>query len=173
VTVTGHGNVTSTPAGISCGADCAEQYGSGTVVTLTEAPGFSAIFDGWGGACSGHATTCTVTMDQARSVTAGFVDVSQLTIRVSNTHDVGIFTPVYGTNGVRKDGATVCQMSGRGSHDCQIQVLADQPITLTASAGPDDSFYQWNGFCSFSTATTCTFTPHFSTESITATFSNS
>ena len=32
---TGTGTVTSSPAGISCGADCSEPYSSGTVVTLT------------------------------------------------------------------------------------------------------------------------------------------
>ncbi len=33
---TGSGTVTSSPAGISCGADCSEPYNSGTVVTLTQ-----------------------------------------------------------------------------------------------------------------------------------------
>ena len=32
---TGSGTVTSSPAGINCGADCSEPYNSGTVVTLT------------------------------------------------------------------------------------------------------------------------------------------
>jgi len=43
------GTVTSMPAGISCGATCAADYPIGTRVTLTAAPGASAIFGSWGG----------------------------------------------------------------------------------------------------------------------------
>ena len=42
-------------------------------MTLTETPGAGSNFTGWGGACSGTGTTCQVTMDQARNVTATFV----------------------------------------------------------------------------------------------------
>ena len=74
VTVRGSaaGSVTSTPAGVSCGATCSASFTSGTVVTLTAAPGTRARFKGWSGACSGAATTCTVTMSDARSVAAIF-----------------------------------------------------------------------------------------------------
>jgi hypothetical protein len=34
----GQGTVTSSPAGINCGADCTENYTAGTAVTLTAAP---------------------------------------------------------------------------------------------------------------------------------------
>ena len=66
------GNVTSNPVGVSCGATCSANFTSGIVVTLTAAPGARARFKGWSGACSGAATTCTVTMSAARSVTATF-----------------------------------------------------------------------------------------------------
>jgi large repetitive protein len=94
------GRVTSTPAGIDCtwrfsgfavtggqGGDCAETLDDGTVVTLTAQPGAVAVyggggsyldsteqstFTGWGGACTGTQPTCTVTMTQARNVTATF-----------------------------------------------------------------------------------------------------
>ncbi len=68
---TGAGTVTSDPAGIDCGTDCAETLPYGTVVTLTATPGANSVFDGWAGACTGTGT-CTVTIDQARSVTATF-----------------------------------------------------------------------------------------------------
>jgi hypothetical protein len=64
--------VSSNPAGIDCGLDCSESYGSGTSVTLTAAPAAGSTFVGWSGAgCSGVGT-CTVSMTQARSVTATF-----------------------------------------------------------------------------------------------------
>jgi hypothetical protein len=71
----GSGYVTSTPAGISCGPNCLQDtydYDAGTEVTLAADPTGGASFGGWsGGGCSGTGT-CTVTMSQARTVTASF-----------------------------------------------------------------------------------------------------
>ncbi|HKD95834.1 MAG TPA: PASTA domain-containing protein [Gaiellaceae bacterium] len=67
----GAGSVSSSPAGIDCGATCSQAYSFGTVVTLTEAPASGSVFSGWSGACSGTGG-CSVTMNQARSVTATF-----------------------------------------------------------------------------------------------------
>jgi len=73
VTKSGAGTVTSSPAGITCGADCSESYTSGTVVTLTATPASNASFSGWsGGGCSGTGT-CTVTLLANTSVSAKFV----------------------------------------------------------------------------------------------------
>jgi hypothetical protein len=72
---TGSGSVSSSPAGITCGADCTETYNHGTSVTLTASAPVGTLFSGWGGACSGAAATCTVSMTQAQNVTATFVTV--------------------------------------------------------------------------------------------------
>jgi alpha-tubulin suppressor-like RCC1 family protein len=69
--VSNQAGVTSNPPGIDCGADCAETYTSGTVVTLTASP--SMLFGGWSGCDSVSGATCTVTVSSARSVTAGFL----------------------------------------------------------------------------------------------------
>ena len=67
--------MTSSPWGIECGSDCSETYEDGLVVTLTATPEPGSAFTGWGGACSGTAATCSVSMSAARSVTAGFTQV--------------------------------------------------------------------------------------------------
>ncbi len=67
----GAGTVSSTPAGISCGATCSASYASGTSVTLTAAPAGGSTFAGWSGACTGTGT-CNTTMTAARAVTATF-----------------------------------------------------------------------------------------------------
>jgi hypothetical protein len=74
VSVTGPGSVTG--GGISCPGTCFMDYQTGQQVTLTatNAPGGS--FSGWSGNgnCAGTGSTCTVTMDQTRNVTATFID---------------------------------------------------------------------------------------------------
>jgi len=71
VTVSGPGRVTSSPAGIDCGADCAETYAHGTIVTLTATPEGCSRLSGWSGACGGTGS-CSVTMDESRLVVAAF-----------------------------------------------------------------------------------------------------
>jgi len=68
---TGSGTVTSTPAGISCGATCTTSFAVSASVTLVASPATGSTFAGWSGACTGTAT-CTVAMSAARSVTATF-----------------------------------------------------------------------------------------------------
>lgn len=68
----GSGTVTSSPAGLACGATCSHAYAWNTHVTLTEKPASGSTFNGWSGACSGTGTSCTVTMDQARWVDVVF-----------------------------------------------------------------------------------------------------
>lgn len=62
----------STPAGNTC----ARQVLEGEVVTLTATPGGGMSFIGWGGECTVTAGACEVTMDEERSVAAGFADVT-------------------------------------------------------------------------------------------------
>jgi uncharacterized delta-60 repeat protein len=68
----GTGTVSSSPAGISCGASCAHAFLHGTAVTLTAIASARSRFAGWSGACSGTGRNCTLTMSEARSVTATF-----------------------------------------------------------------------------------------------------
>ncbi len=72
-TGSGSGSVTSTPAGIDCGLDCAENFLSYTEVTLTATPESGSVLAGWGGACEGTAgNSCSVTVLEAVNATASF-----------------------------------------------------------------------------------------------------
>lgn len=67
---TGTGTVTSSPAGINCGATCAASFASATTLTATASTG--SLFMGWsGGGCTGVGS-CTPTMSAATTVTATF-----------------------------------------------------------------------------------------------------
>ena len=75
----GSGAVVTSPPGIVCGTDCAEDYEAGTLVTLEALPSPGSIFAGWTGACTGTAPTCVVTMDTPQSVTAEFLAIGTST----------------------------------------------------------------------------------------------
>lgn len=66
------GTVTSSPSGISCGTTCSGAFASDTVVTVTARATGNRVFAGWGGACSGTSSTCTLRMDGNKAVTAAF-----------------------------------------------------------------------------------------------------
>lgn len=83
----GTGTVTSVPSGITCGATCTTDAPGGSQVILYATAPSGSIFSGWsGGGCSGTASSCTVSMDASKTVTANF------TVPL----DV---TPVVGANG--------------------------------------------------------------------------
>ncbi len=65
----GSGAVTSSPAGIDCGATCSASL-SGSA-TLTATPASGSTFAGWSGDCTGTGS-CVVAMSAAKSVTATF-----------------------------------------------------------------------------------------------------
>jgi hypothetical protein len=67
----GSGSVTSSPAGIDCGATCSHVYAKGTVVTLTAHTVVGFRLDGWSGACTATGT-CTITMNADQTVSAAF-----------------------------------------------------------------------------------------------------
>ena len=76
ISKSGNGSVTSAPAGISCGSTCAADFQAGSKVTLTATPDSGATFTSWGGACTGTAPTCDVTVEAAVNVSATFSSVT-------------------------------------------------------------------------------------------------
>ena len=80
----GSGFVDSVPAGIDCGrniaahADCTEAVPQGDAVTLTAHPAAGTQFAGFVGAGCTGGPTCTVTMTDARAVTATFCPAASL-----------------------------------------------------------------------------------------------
>jgi len=125
----GNGRVLSTPSGISCGASCSGTYASGTVVSLSAAPGASSLFTGWSGACTGTAP-CTVKMNSAAVVTAAFDASVALSVSKTGTGNGKVKSAPAGI----KCGAT-----------CSATYAASTPVTLTAVAAAGHVFSGWNG----------------------------
>ena len=76
----GSGEVISDTGGINCAMDgtvengtCNALFTDGTAITLTAVASEGSLFSGWSGtSCSGTDPSCTITMDQAHSVSASF-----------------------------------------------------------------------------------------------------
>jgi uncharacterized repeat protein (TIGR02543 family) len=119
-----NGTITLSPTGGS--------YDSGTVVTATETPSTGYEFTGWSGACSGTATTCSVTMNAAKTLTANFAAL-----------------PVYTLTTSAGNGTITLSPTG-GSYD--------SGAVVTATATPPSGYVlsAWTGACSGSGACSIT-----------------
>ena len=104
---TAAGSIVSSPVGLNCGTVCAAPFAKNAKVTLTAVEGPLADFVGWGGECSGFKaqSVCTVTMSQARAVSATFnpapilalskFGITNATFRVGgHTTAVRAYTPI-------------------------------------------------------------------------------
>lgn len=69
----GTGTVTSSPAGIDCGADCSESFYFNSWATLTATPGAGSRFRQWTGDYVSSEPTISLAMDADHSVSAEFV----------------------------------------------------------------------------------------------------
>jgi len=150
----GSGSVTSSPGTITCGSSCSALFDVGTSVTLTAAPASNSIVAGWLGCDSTTATTCTVAMNAARSVTAIF-ELKRFTLSVSKA---GI---------AAGQGSVSSSPSGIDcGANCSASYTIDTVVTLTAS--PSVLVSGWTG-CDTASGDTCTVRMS-AAKSVTATF---
>jgi hypothetical protein len=138
----GTGTVVSAPSGIQCGATCTASFLAGSSVTLTAVAASGSLFVGWGGACTGTASTCVVPMTKAQSVVASFGGPNPtFTVTKSGT---GAGTVVSTPAGINCGSA------------CSASIPANT-VTLTATAADGSTFAGWSGGCT-GTASTCVLT---------------
>ena len=149
----GSGTVTSSPAGIDCGATCENQFQEGTTVSLNAAAAPGSAFAGWSGACSGTGP-CSVTNNAI--VTARFIvpiSTDRLTVTLGGngtgtvtSNPSGISCPgtcaadfatgttvtltATPTNGSTFNGFSGAGCSGPGS-SCTVAMNGDQAVTAT------------------------------------------
>ncbi len=133
----GFGSVSSSPGGVSCGADCDQEFETGKEVTLTATAASGSKFSGWSGSgCSGT-STCTVTMTEAKAVAATFDPVAKkkLTV-VKEGSGTGVVTSVPSGIDCRKD--------------CEQEYEAGKEVTLTETPVKETNtkFVEWSGACS-------------------------
>lgn len=150
--VSGSGTITSSPAGISCGADCSESYATGTYVTLTATANSGYTFAGWSGACTGTGS-CVVSMTSNKAVAATFTQ-----------------NAVYYTLSASKTGSGSLTSTPSGiscGSDCSESYVIGTSVTVTAAAATGYTFTGWSGACTGTGACTISMT---AAKSVAATF---
>lgn len=142
----GSGSVRSNPAGIDCAtSSCSALFAAGTQVTLAAQPAAGSSFSGWGGACSGAASSCTVNMGGARSVTANFsaaLVARLVTLTKTGTGSGSITSAPGGLNCLTNCGTASATFASTTT------------VTLTAQAAAGSIFAGWSGACS-GTSSSC------------------
>jgi len=139
VTKTGSGTVKSTDGKINCGTQCTAEYDPNTSVTLEARADPGSAFGGWGGACSGMATTCQLTMNADKSVTASFA--AGFTLKVEKRGS--------GSGTVKSDSPGIdC------GTDCTQDYSKNTEVTLRATPDSDSAVSGWQG-CDSVSENTC------------------
>ncbi|MEZ5443746.1 MAG: hypothetical protein R3F15_19960 [Lysobacterales bacterium] len=130
----GTGTVISDPVGIDCGVVCEAVYPVDSLISLSAGSAPGSVFSGWSGACSGTGP-CTVTLDQARTVTAQFdLMPESFTVAVS-------LTGAGGGQVSSMPGGILCQPS------CSAGFLEGTVVTLQANPMAGSQFNIWGGDC--------------------------
>ncbi|MDQ8042945.1 MAG: hypothetical protein AAGC49_14940, partial [Brevundimonas sp.] len=130
----------------SCPGSCGGDYEHGDRVTVTADPDPTSVFTGWTGDCTGTGS-CTVTLDQARNVTATFT---------RNTRHVSVGIGGNGGGVVRSDRTGFNSPAIDCGTACGSDFDAFIGVTLTATPRFADSrFVGWTGACAANQGDTC------------------
>ena len=154
VNISGTGTVSDNLGQITncSGPTCTGSYSNGAAVILTATPHAGNSFTGWSGDCSGTGT-CSLTMNQAHSVTATFNGTGPtLTVGESGT---GLGTVTTDPSGIS------CQPN------CSATFATDSVVTLVANSAAGSVFAGWSGACTGTGP--CQVTMH-GNQAVTATF---
>lgn len=156
----GSGMVSSDPAGIDCGAVCAAEFDLGpeSEVTLTATPGPHSAFAGWHGCDSEPGPgECTVTIDGARSASAGFEAVAGPPVPpppAPGQQILSVYSAVTGT----ATGTVTSEPAGIECGGTCVRAFGQgTTVTLVASPAPGSSFLDWGG-CDVAVGERCTVT---------------
>ena len=141
------GTITSDLGGLNCGTGgtlCQADFKNGDQVTLTATPDSGNSFSGWKGVCSGFETTCTLTINGSKTVSALFKAPSRI-LTVSMFPAKGIITSE--PKGV--------QCGGPNGYNCNPPFELGTNVTLKAVPNQGYRVQQWTGDAECGDLETC------------------
>lgn len=131
-------------ASCATGATCTSDQQVGASVTITAEPAASFVLRGWGGACAGTVgATCTVTMSDARTVSAEFgaaqaAGVQRLSLALTGTSGRVVSTPA---------GIDCRVVVEETSGSCAADFPAGGTVQLQATGSAGSTLGAWSGAC--------------------------
>ena len=128
VSTVGSGAVTSSDGAINCGTVCSSNYKTSSLVTLTATPALGWAFTSWTGCDAVQNNVCTVTMNNARNVTATFKVLFSLSVSATGSGAV-----------TSADGYINCGAA------CSHSYLNGSMVTLTATPAQNWALTSWSG----------------------------
>lgn len=149
----GSGRVMSTPAGIDCllngtapgTGSCSTSFPVGTAVSLAQEASAGAVFQAWGGSCTGN--PCAVTMNGQRTVEATFrMPMAPGTLSVAG------FGTGSGSVTSVPEGIACSISAGVAGGTCSAVFPAGIAVSLNATTAGSGSFTGYTGACA---GTTC------------------
>jgi hypothetical protein len=135
----GQGFVASPGLAIGCPNICETNPSLGTQITLTAFTAPGSLFAGWSGCDQASGTSCTVTINGARRVSARF-DLPTITVTSSG---LGTGTVISTPSGISCPGV------------CTAKFAPLATVTLTAAPAAGSAFQGWQG-CDHPNGTSCT-----------------
>lgn len=162
----GAGTVTSAPIGIDCGTTCSTEFDNQTTVTLTATPTPGHAFVAWSawtngpGAvnqCPGQTPTCTITLNEARTVVATFDDPAIGLVAIMAGAQSSWSSNAVGGGIVRGPGIECVASNTNQSSDCSEYYPVGTTITLTAEPDANTVATYFQGVNCYGTSS-CTFT---------------
>jgi hypothetical protein len=130
----GSADVESDVPGVSCTSTCTVLWDGGSSFQLSESVGTKTRFVGWSGACAGDLTTCDVTMDAPKTITATFAFQLPLTVEIhAETGSGSVLSVPDNLN---------CPTT------CSSDFDQSSKVTLEARPGSGSRLEAWGGACS-------------------------
>jgi DNA-binding beta-propeller fold protein YncE len=123
----GTGNVSDPSSGIDCGLTCAGIFKRGSVLKLTAQAEKGSRFIGFSGCDQVAGATCTVTVSDAKTVTALFGEAPEIAVRRVVVHGA------TATLAVSVPAPGVLQARGRGIVNAKLRARSEGVVTLRLS----------------------------------------
>jgi hypothetical protein len=144
VTVKDHvgGTITSTPAGIACGAACTVPFLEGMELKMTAKAEPGTQLARWTSGCSGRFESCTVVLRGAAKEFGALFEAGLWGEKYSNPH-CSVTSHIYYPGEVLLNGWS----SGRGDYQYRSTYLVGTEVKLTAVPRPGVRFNRWSGPC--------------------------
>ena len=140
--------ITSSPAGINCGASCTASFPPGAVVTLSVPFSPDSYIQDWGvPGCSAFQATCGITLNADLSINVAVGLKQPISVDVSGSGSVQVSDA---------SGAASAPPPATCSSSCTYLYQPGDTLTLVANAASTTHFVAWGGACSGNAGSICT-----------------